>query len=96
MNNAPTQNPDPMALSRLCAASLRASGDLIAVMLATLPQTKHDALQALLDGGGSIGIEVTTDRQGTNRIKLIGMEREGARLMLAEISALSSASYCAH
>ena len=96
MNDTFIPIPDPMALSQLCAASLRANGDLIAVMLKALPQTKHDALQALLDGGGSIGIEVTTDRRGTNRIKLIGMEREGARLMLAEISALSSASYCAH
>lgn len=88
MNNTLTQNPDPMALSQLCAASLRANGDLLAVMLKALPQTKHDALQALLSGGGCIGIEVTVDRTGANRIKLVGQEREGARLMLAEISAL--------
>ena len=96
MNETLTPIPDALALSRLCAASLRANGDLIAVMLATLPQTKRDALQALLDGGGSVGIETTVNGKGTSRIKLIGMEREGARLMLAEISALSSASYCAH
>ena len=65
-------------------------------MLKALPQTKHDALQALLDGGGRVGIETSIDRRGANRIKLIGLEREGARLMLAEISALSSASYCAN
>lgn len=86
MNDTFIPTTDAVALSQCCAACLLASSNLMALMLKPLPQSKLDALQGLLDGGGSVGIETSVDGKGANRIKLIGLEREGARLMLAEIT----------
>jgi len=78
-------------LSGRCAASLRANGDLMASILADFPPEKLQALDALLAGGGSVGIETLIDGQARNLIRLVGVEREGARLVLATISAENKA-----
>ena len=78
---------NPKALSVLAAAALRSYGALRGELLLTLPDDKHAAIGALLAGGGSIGIETLVDRRQSSRVLLIGIEREGRRLVLAEVSA---------
>ncbi len=67
------------------AGTLRANGNLLACILMSLPAERKDALQRLLDGGGSIGIETLVDGKAQNTIHLVGIEREGARLVLATV-----------
>lgn len=78
---------DPAALSTLCAASLRANGELLGAMLRDMPPEKHEAIDRLLAGGGSDCIETRVDHRANNTISLIAIEREGARLVLATIAA---------
>lgn len=77
---------DAGSLSKLCAASLRASGELIAEILKDFPPDKLATIDRLLAGGGSVGIETTVDGKATNTIRLVGIEREGVRLVLATIA----------
>lgn len=79
-------------LSACCAASLNANSDLVAAMLRDMPADKHEAIDQLLAGGGSVGIETLIDRDATNTISLVGQEREGARVVYATIRAGSAAS----
>ena len=73
-------------LSQRCAASLRANGDLISAILQDFPKEKLDSIDRLLAGGGSVGIETTVDGKAVNTIRLVGIEREGVRLVLATIA----------
>jgi hypothetical protein len=86
MNMTQNAAPAPGALSQLCAAALRANGSLMAALLHGLPVEKKTAIQRLIDGGGSVGIETLIDRSAANRILLVGLEREGTRQVLAEVS----------
>ena len=79
-------SPDSANLSTRCAASLRANGELMSAMLQDFPKAKLDAIDRLLAGGGSVGIETLVDGKAVNKILLVGIEREGSRLVLAEIS----------
>lgn len=79
-------SPAPGNLSQLCAAALRANGALMAVLMQKLSADQHEALQRLLAGGGSVGIETLIDKSAANRILLVGLELEGTRLVLAEVS----------
>ncbi len=69
-----------------CAALLRANSEVVSEMLGTLPASRLEALDALLAGGGRIGIECVIDAMGANHISLIGLEVEGARLVLATVT----------
>lgn len=73
-------------LSQLCAASLRANAELISAILKDFPKDKLDSIDRLLAGGGSVGIETTVDGKAANTIRLVGIEREGIRLVLATIA----------
>jgi precorrin-6B methylase 2 len=77
---------DAAALSQRCAASLRANGALMACLLRELPKEKHDLLQGLLAGGGSVGIETSVDKHADLRVRLVAIEREGRRTVLAEVN----------
>lgn len=81
---APSTSAELIAMA--CAGSLRANGNLLAVVLMGLPAELKDSLQRLLDGGGHIGIETLVDGKARNTIHLVGIEREGARLVLATIT----------
>lgn len=78
---------DHVELGKRYAAALAASAELLAVMAKDLPPDRMQAMSALLDGGGRVGIEATVDKAGTSRAVLIGIEREGARRVLAEVAA---------
>lgn len=84
----PTSNANE--LSKRSASALRTVSDLMEMVIADLPQTKQAALGALLEGGGRVGLELTLDRHGENRISLVGIEREGARLNLATINTIGA------
>lgn len=73
-------------LSQHCAAALRATSDLVGAIAQDLPPEKQDALQRLLMGGGSVGLEIVTNGRGECTIRLIALEHEGARLVLATIA----------
>lgn len=77
---------EPGTLSQRCASSLRANGKLLSVILADFPKSKLEAIDQLLAGGGSVGIETVIDRNATNWIRVVGIEREGARLVLATVT----------
>lgn len=83
MTNFVPASPD---LGKHCAAALRANADLVSTMLKTLPKDKLESLDRLLAGGGSVGMEIVTDYRAQNSIRLVALEREGARLVLATIS----------
>lgn len=76
----------PAELSAHCAAALKANADLVSSILKTLPHPKLESIDRLLAGGGSVGIEVVTDYKGNASIRLVALEHEGARLMLATIA----------
>lgn len=86
MNNF-TRSEHPAQLSAHCAAATRANADLVGSMLQALPAEKLEALDGLLAGGGSIGAEITTDYRARITIRLVAIEREGTRLVLATIGA---------
>lgn len=91
-----TTLPAPGNLSQLCAVALRANGELMDALLKGFPQARMDDLQRLLSGGGSVGIETTVDRNALMRVFLVGLEREGNRLVLAEVSTSSGQSPAGH
>lgn len=74
-------------LSKHCATALRACEDLRSSILKTLPVEKLQALDDLLAGGGSVGVELMTDYKAQVTIRLVALEREGARLVLAAVTA---------
>ena len=79
--------PTHAELLRLASTgALQATGNLLACILMVLPEEKKEGLQRLLDGGGSIGIETLVDGKAVNTIHLVGIEREGARLVLATVA----------
>lgn len=78
--------PAPGTLSQLCAAALRANGALMASLLQALSAGQKEDLQRLLAGGGSVGIETLVDKNAASRVLLVGLEREGSRLVLAEVA----------
>ena len=78
--------PASGTLSQLCASALRASGALMAELMQRLSTAQKEDLQRLLAGGGSVGIETLIDKNAANRIFLVGLELEGKRLILAEVS----------
>lgn len=80
-------------LSQRCAASLRANGALMDALLQALPADKQTALERLLAGGGSVGIETLVDRNAACRVLLVGIELEGSRLVLAEVSTATAAAH---
>lgn len=82
------KNPstDGNTLSRACAASLRANGNLMACMLINLPKEKQEAIDRLLAGGGRVGIETLIDAKASNTVQLVAIEREGTRLVLATVA----------
>jgi hypothetical protein len=82
----PNTAPAPGTLSQLCAAALRANGALMASLLQSLSAGQKEALQRLLTAGGSVGIETLVDKNAANRVLLVGLEREGSRLVLAEVA----------
>lgn len=84
-NTPPCTSAELLAMA--CAGSLRANGNLLACVLMGLPAERKDSLQRLLDGGGHIGIETLVDGKARNTIHLVGIEREGARLVLATVKA---------
>ena len=53
----------------------------------TLPEEEHESIHAPLRGGRSVGIETLVDRRQSFRVSLVDTEREGRRLVLAEVSA---------
>ena len=77
---------DAAALSKQCAALLRASSDLMETISADLPDTKQSLLMQILDGGGRVGFEVSVDRHAINKISLVAIEREGHRRTLATVA----------
>ena len=83
--NQPIQSCSP-EFGAKCAALLRTTSEVVSEMLQTLPQARLDALDALLAGGGRIGIECVVDRSGANHISLVGVEAEGAHLTLATVA----------
>lgn len=86
MNQKHTIQTCSPAFGAKCSALLRANSEVVSEMLGTLPAEKLEALDALLAGGGRIGIECVIDAMGTNHISLIGLEVEGARLVLATVA----------
>lgn len=81
---------DPASLSAQCAALARASGTLMHTLTVDLGLDKQAALNDLLAGGGRVGIEITIDRNGTNRICLVAVEREGRHRTLATVQTIGS------
>jgi len=77
---------DPMALSVLALEAVRVNAALMGEFLTNLSQSKHDAISALLRGGGSLGVE-TLVRANSFRVLLVGIEQEGQRRVLAEVAA---------
>lgn len=73
-------------LSQLCAASLRANGDLISAILKDFPAEHLDAIDRVLAGGGSVGIETLVDGKAKNTIHLVAIEREGARRVFSTVA----------
>lgn len=74
-------------LGALCAASSAATGPLVGMIMDHLPDSKKEDLQNLLNGGGFVGIENLVDAKGENVIRLVGVEREGAHLVLCTVVA---------
>lgn len=77
---------DAATLSQLCAASLRANGDLISAILKDFPKEQLDAIDRVLAGGGSVGIETLVDSKAKNTIHLVAIEREGARRVFSTVA----------
>lgn len=77
---------DPGLLSKLSAAALRSNGELLGEILQTFSPEKLQALDRLLSGGGSVGLETLINSKSENTIRVVGQEREGARLVLATVA----------
>jgi|GEM_PF-6159613 len=77
-------------LSQRSAAALRAVSELMEMIVNDLPEGKQASLGALLDGGGRVGVELTVDKSGANKISLVGVEREGRHRTLATIATIGT------
>ena len=86
---------DRDAFATRTSAALRAIAELMDAMLAALPSSKRDSLSLLISGGGWVGVETVTNGARMNRIRLVGIEAEGARLVLAEVP-LATDGACPH
>jgi hypothetical protein len=80
---------DTNELTRRSAVALLAFSELMDSMLRELPGARLEALNNLLQGGGRVGIEITLDRRGENRICLVGIEREGHHLSLMTVQTVA-------
>lgn len=77
---------DMTTLSGLCSASMTVNGNLLGQILRDFPKDKLDGVEKMLAGGASIGIETTVDGRANNAIRVIAIEREGTRHVLATVS----------
>lgn len=79
--------PTPVkTLNERCTAVMRANAELLDAMLQDYSMAnKLPLIEELLKGGGSVGIETLVDGRAKTKIMFIGIEREGARLVLGEI-----------
>ena len=77
---------DAGLLSELSAKALRTNGELLGEILQTFPPEKLAALDRLLAGGGSVGVETLVNAKSENTIRVVGQEREGSRLVLATVA----------
>lgn len=85
-NHQAAASARPITLAERCSTSLLANGELIGAILSDFPPEKLEAIDNLLKGGGSVGIETLVNGKAANVIRLVGQEREGARLVLATIT----------
>jgi len=74
-------------LSARIAATLRAVADVLEVVVPQLPIENRAALLNLLESGGRVGLESTTDRNRDCAVHLIAIEPDGTRRDLATLSA---------
>ncbi len=89
MTTDPNFNPssDAATLLRRVAVMHVAASELLQVALLFLAEDKHRALDALLENGGRVGVEATTDRQGERQVLMVGLNKAGERLLIATVQA---------
>lgn len=74
---------DPAKMKAASGAMVRATTYLVGLIASHLDPAKQDCLNALLAGGGRIGIETSFDQAGGVTIQLVAIELEGSRRILA-------------
>ena len=72
-------------LSRRCATALRSTADLVSTLLSALPSEALRRLESLINGGAAVGIETLTDASAWCTVRLIAIECEGARHVIANV-----------